>query len=139
MEQLALLSNRNPKAKGKKSAARLTKNSKIIKTIIGAIQAKKGENILTLDLRNIHEAVADIFIICEANNQPQIKALSEYVEEQVQEKCGEKPYRQEGYQAMKWVLIDYVNVVVHIMTPETRNFYKLEDMWSDGKAEKHSD
>lgn len=134
MEQLVLLSSRK-----RKSAARLTRNSKIIKTIISAIQAKKGENIISLDLRKIHEAVADFFIICEANNQPQIKALSEHVEEQVIEKCGEKPYHHEGYQALKWVLIDYVNVVVHIMTPETRNFYKLEEMWSDGDAEKHSD
>lgn len=134
MEQLALLSNRK-----KKSAPRLTRNSKIIKTIISALQAKKGENIVSLDLRKINEAVADFFIICEANNQPQIKALSEHVEEQVQEKCMERPYHQEGYQALKWVLIDYVNVVVHIMTPETRNFYKLEEMWSDGSIENHSD
>jgi ribosome-associated protein len=134
LEQLALLSNRK-----KKSVTRLTRNSKIIKTIINAIQAKKGENIISLDLRNIQEAVADFFIICEASNQPQIRALSEYIEEQVGQKCNEKPYHQEGYQAMKWVLIDYVNVVVHIMTPETRYFYKLEEMWSDGKTEKHSD
>ncbi|MBS1920038.1 MAG: ribosome silencing factor [Bacteroidetes bacterium] len=139
MEQLAILSNRIPKTNGRKSAARLTRNSKIIKTIISAVQAKKGENIISLDLRNIQEAVADFFIICEASNQPQIRALSEYVEKQVEEKCGEKPYHQEGYKSMKWVLVDYVNVVLHIMTPETRNFYKLEDMWSDSKAEKHSD
>ncbi|MCZ2458627.1 MAG: ribosome silencing factor [Chitinophagales bacterium] len=139
MEQLAILSNRNPRTAGRKSAGRLTRNSKIIKTIINAIQAKKGENIVSLDLRKIDEAVADFFIICEANNQPQIRSLSENVERQVFEKCNEKPYHQEGYQSMKWVLIDYVNVVVHIMTPETRNFYKLEEMWNDGKAEKHSD
>ena len=78
MEQLALLANRK-----KKSAARLTKSSKIIKTIIDAIQEKKGENIISLDLRKIPEAVADFFIICEASNQPQIRAISDYVEEQV--------------------------------------------------------
>lgn len=134
MEQLAILSNRK-----KKGTVRLTRNSKIIKTIISAVQAKKGENIISLDLRKIQEAVADFFIICEANNQPQIRALSEYVEEQVKLICGEQPYHHEGHQGLKWVLIDYVNVVVHIMTPETRNFYKLEDMWSDGNVEKHSD
>lgn len=139
MEQLAILSNRNPKVIGKKRAARLTRNSKIIKTIISAIQAKKGENIISLDLRKIQEAVADFFIICEANNQPQIRALAEYIEEQVNIKCDEKPYHHEGQQGLKWVLIDYVNVVVHVMMPETRSFYKLEDMWSDGNIEKHSD
>ncbi|MES1217755.1 MAG: RsfS/YbeB/iojap family protein, partial [Bacteroidota bacterium] len=84
---MALLTTR------KKSAARLTRNSKIIKTIISAIQQKKGENIVSLDLRKIPEAVADFFIICEAGNQPQIRAISDFVEEQVRKQCGENPYR----------------------------------------------
>lgn len=134
MEQLEILTNRK-----RKSAVRLTKNSKIIKTIISAIQSKKGENIVSLDLRKIPEAVADFFIICEANNQPQVKAIAEEVEEQVKTKCKENPYHHEGYSALKWVLIDYVNVVVHIMQPESRRFYKLEEMWSDAGLEEHND
>lgn len=130
MEQLALLSNRK-----RKSAARLSKNSKLIKTIITAIQDKKGENIITLDLRKINEAVADFFIICEAGNQPQIKAIAENIEKKVKDDCNENPYHHEGYNNLQWVLIDYVNVVVHIMLPETRKFYKLEDMWSDAASE----
>jgi ribosome-associated protein len=134
LEQLALLATRK-----KKVASRLTKNSKLIKTIIHAIQQKKGENIISLDLRKIPEAVADFFIICEAGNQPQIRAVSDYVEEQVKKKCKEIPYRHEGMKNLKWVLIDYINIVVHIMLPETRKFYKLEEMWSDAAAEEHSD
>lgn len=134
MEQLALLTNRK-----RKSAARLTRNSKIIKAIITAIQEKKGENIISLDLRKINEAVADFFIICEAGNQPQIRAIADNVEERVKEKCSENPYHHEGYQKLQWVLIDYVNVVVHIMLPENRRFYKLEDLWSDAITEKHED
>jgi ribosome-associated protein len=132
LEQLALLATRK-----KKSAARLTRNSKIIKTIINAIQEKKGENIVSLDLRKIPEAVADFFIICEAGNQPQIRAISDFVEEAVKKACGETPYRHEGYQALQWVLIDYVNVVVHVMLPENRRFYKREDMWSDADGKEH--
>jgi ribosome-associated protein len=131
LEQLALLTTR------KKSAARLTRNSKIIKTIINAIQQKKGENIISLDLRKIPEAVADFFIICEAGNQPQIRAISDFVEEQVRKQCSENPYRHEGYQVLQWVLIDYVNVVVHVMLSENRKFYKLEEMWSDGDVKSH--
>jgi ribosome-associated protein len=134
LEQLAILTNRK-----KKSAARLTKNSKIIKTIIAAIKEKKGENVISLDLKKINEAVADFFIICEAGNQPQIKAIADNVEEKVSKICDEKPYHNEGYRKLQWVLIDYVNVVVHIMLPETRNFYKLEEMWSDAATEKHND
>ena len=122
-------------AKRKKGAARLNKNSKIFKTIIKAIQEKKGERIVSLDLRKIHEAVADFFIICEANNQPQIRAISDFVEEQVKKKCEEIPYRHEGMKNLQWVVIDYINVVVHVMLPETRKFYKLEEMWSDAAAE----
>jgi len=122
----------------KKAPARLTKASKIYKAIIGAIQEKKGENIVSLDLRKIPEAVCDFFVICEANNQPQIKAISDSIEHEVKEKCGELPYRHEGRQKLHWVLIDYVNIVVHIMTGETRKFYKLEEMWSDAPLEEHN-
>lgn len=134
MEQLTLLANRK-----RTSAARLTKGSKIIKTIIAAIQDKKGVNIVSLDLRKINEAVADFFIICEASNQPQIKAIAENIEKEVKDRCGEDPYHHEGLQSLQWVLIDYVNVVVHVMQPETRKFYKLEEMWSDAAAEEHEE
>jgi ribosome-associated protein len=124
--------------KRKKGIARLNKNSKIFKTIIKAIQEKKGDNIVSLDLRKIHEAVADFFIICQANNQPQIRAITDFVEEEVKNKCGELPYHYEGKQNMQWVIIDYVNIVVHIMMQEQRRFYKLEEMWSDATLEEHN-
>ena len=131
MEPLEVLAGR------KKGTGRLNKSSKIYKTIIKAIQEKKGENIISLDLRKIPEAVADFFVICEASNQPQIRAISDFVEEQVKKVVGENPYRHEGRQNLQWVLIDYVNIVVHIMLPEQRRFYKLEEMWSDAAAEEH--
>jgi ribosome-associated protein len=134
LEQLAVLSDRK-----RKSVVRLTKSSKIIKTIITAIQDKKGGNIISLDLRKINEAVADFFIICEADNQPQVRAIAEHIEQQVALQCGEKPYHHEGYKALQWVLIDYVNVVVHVMLPENRKFYKLEEMWSDGVAQHYDE
>jgi ribosome-associated protein len=134
LEQLASLTNRK-----RKSAIRLTRNSKIIKTIIAAIQEKKGENIISLDLRKINEAVADFFIVCQASNQPQIRAIADNIELQVKNKCNENPYHHEGTKTLQWVLIDYVNVVVHVMLPETRKFYKLEEMWSDGASQDHNE
>ena len=134
MEQLASLTNRK-----KKSVTRLTQRSKIIKTIIAAIQEKKGEHIISLDLRKINEAVADFFIVCEASSQPQVRAIADNVEDRVKEKCSESPYHHEGFQKLQWVLIDYVNVVVHVMLPETRKFYQLEEMWSDAAAEEHKE
>ncbi|MBS1916280.1 MAG: ribosome silencing factor [Bacteroidetes bacterium] len=123
--------------RNRQRVARITRNSKIFKTIIHAIQEKKGEKIISLDLRKIHEAVADFFIICEARNHIQVKAIADFVEEQVQKICNESPYKHEGRQASQWVLIDYVNIVVHVMQPESRNFYRLEEMWSDAKHEEH--
>jgi len=119
------------------SVARLTRNSKIFKTIIHAIQEKKGENIVSLDLRKIPEAVADFFIVCEAGSTTQVKAIADFIEEATKKSCDELPYKHEGKQTLQWVLIDYVNVVVHVMLPESRRFYKLEDMWSDAPREEH--
>jgi ribosome-associated protein len=134
LNNLTLLANRK-----KSTVTRLTKNSKILKTIIHAIQEKKGENIVSLDLRKIPEAVADFFIICEATNNTQLKAIADFIEEEVKLKCGEPPYKHEGRQAQQWILIDYVNVVVHVMLPEPRKFYRLEEMWSDAAVTEHND
>ncbi|HEX6916192.1 MAG TPA: ribosome silencing factor [Chitinophagaceae bacterium] len=127
------------KSRKKSSETRLTRNSRIFKTIIKAIQDKKGENIVSLDLRKIPEAVADFFVICQAGSSTQVRAIAENVEEQVKKGCGESPYKHEGYQQLQWVLIDYVNIVVHIMQPENRKFYKLEEMWSDAVLTEHSE
>jgi ribosome-associated protein len=132
LEQLSILATRK-----RSSVVRLTRNSKIFKTIIQAIQEKKAENIISLDLRKIPEAVSDFFVICEASSTTQVKAIADSIEEQVNRICDELPYKHEGRQSLQWVLIDYVNVVVHVMLPENRRFYKLEDMWSDAPQEKH--
>jgi ribosome-associated protein len=127
------------KSRKKNSLTRLTRSSKIFKAIIHAIHEKKGENVISLDLRKIPEAVADFFIICEANNSTQLKAIADYIEYDVKEKTGELVYKHEGKQGLQWILIDYVNVVVHVMLTETRKFYQLEEMWSDAPAMEHQD
>lgn len=132
MNNLTVLTTRK-----KNSQTRLTRSSRIFKTIIHAIQEKKGEKIISLDLRKIPEAVADFFIICEATNNTQLKAIADSVEFEVKKNCGELPYKHEGRQGEQWILIDYVNVVVHVMLPEPRKFYRLEEMWSDAPAIEH--
>ena len=132
MNKLSLLDNRE-----KSTITRITRNSKLFKTIINAILEKKGEKILSLDLKKIPEAVTDFFIICEATNPIQLKAIADFVEDEVKKKCGEAPYKHEGRQGEQWILIDYVNIVVHIMLEEPRKFYKLEEMWSDASITEH--
>ena len=134
MDNLDILTNRK-----KSTVTRTTRSSKIFKTIIYGIVEKKGANIVSLDLRKIPEAVCDFFIICEASNNNQLKAIADSVEEEVKKTCNESPYKHEGRQAQQWILIDYVNVVVHIMLPEPRKFYQLEEMWSDAVSTDHNE
>jgi ribosome-associated protein len=121
----------------KNTIVRVTRNSKIFKTIIHAIQEKKGEHIVSLDLRKIPEAVADFFIICQCSNTTQLRAIADFIETDVKEKCLETAYKHEGRQGQQWILIDYVNVVVHVMLPEPRKFYQLEEMWHDAPIMEH--
>lgn len=114
---------------------KLSKSSKLYKTILKAIDDKKGENVISLDLRKIDAASADFFIVCEAVSAPQIRAICENIETEVQKECGENPYHHEGLENLEWVIIDYVNIVIHIMQPEIRKYYRLEEMWNDGVAD----
>jgi ribosome-associated protein len=120
----------------KKSPARLTKNSKLFKEIIHGIKEKKGENIVSLDLRKIDEAVADFFIVCEAQSNIQIKAIADSVEELVRTECDERPFHVE--KSSHWTLVDYVNIVVHIFQKDSRNFYDLENLWADAERTEHN-
>lgn len=110
-------------------------NSEALKDlIIEKIIEKKGENILVLDLRKI-TSVTDFFIICSGTVEQHIKAIKDNIIEKLEEK-GIKYWHIEGERANTWVLIDYVDVVVHIFHPLARDYYKLEKLWADAKAEK---
>jgi ribosome-associated protein len=122
----------------KSTIVRLNSNSRILKFIVKSIQEKKGEKIVSLDLRKIPEAISDYFIICEATSTTQIKAIADFVEETVKKQTGELPYHHEGYETMHWILIDYINIVVHVMQPDARKFYKLEEMWSDAVLQEYN-
>ena len=123
--------------KPKKTDTRLTKNSKLFKTILNAIQDKKGGNIVSLDLRKIDEAVADFFILCEGSSHIQVKAIADNIVEEIWQQTQEKPFHFES--GDHWTLVDYVNVVVHVFQPEQRRFYNLEGLWGDALHVEHND
>lgn len=104
---------------------------KIVQQAVAAMQEKKAKNIVSLDLSSLSDAVTGYFVICHAASKTQVNAIYDYVEEMVTKNCGEHPYHREGYENAEWILIDYVNVVVHIFLEETRNFYNLEGLWAD--------
>ena len=101
------------------------------KYIVKGIQEKKGTNIVILNLRDIGNAIADYFIICTGTSDTQIDAISDAIEKEVITEAKERPWHREGYQNKEWILIDYVNVVVHIFKSDVRSFYGLEELWGD--------
>lgn len=101
------------------------------KFVVEGLQEIKGENITILDLREIDNAVTDFFIIAEGNSNTQVNGLSDSVHKSVRENIGDRPWHIEGKENAEWVLMDYVNVVVHIFQKGIREFYDLESLWGD--------
>ena len=110
---------------------------KLIETIVGAIQDKKGKDIVSLDLSGFDGAICSHFVVCNADSTMQVAAIADGVEEAVEEKLGEKVWRVEGKQTGLWVAMDYMDVVVHIFTTELRSFYKLEELWADAPLKRY--
>ncbi len=108
-------------------------------TIIDCIRDKKGESIVCLNLSAIPEAVTDYFIICDASNPVQVKAISEHIAKKVKEQLNEPAWHIEGLGNMEWVLIDYVDIVVHVFQTHIRQVYQLELLWSDAPLQKYSE
>ncbi len=99
---------------------------------VDALEAKKGQDIIALDLSDV-SPISDYFLICTGSNSRQIRSLADEVEEKVKEKFGRTPRSIEGLGDNSWVLLDYIDFVVHIFLPETREFYSLERLWSDAR------
>lgn len=101
---------------------------------VDAAAEKKAENIVVLDLRGI-SGVADYFVLATGGADLQIRAISNAIQDRIEERCDEAPWHTEGLEHMKWVLLDYVDVVVHIFSEEKRDHYDLERLWGDAESE----
>ncbi len=101
---------------------------------VHGLQEKKARDIVILDLREMSHAVCDYFIICHGDSTTQVEALADAVETEVREQLGEKPWHREGMENAQWILVDYVDVVVHVFHREAREFYDLEGLWADAPA-----
>lgn len=100
-----------------------------------AIQEKKAEDILIMDMHQT-SGLADYFILCSGTSDIQVKAIANSVEKRLKKELKESPWHVEGTEHRQWVLLDYVDLVVHIFTPEKRSFYDLEWLWSDAPVER---
>lgn len=101
--------------------------------IIDSIQDIKGKQVVKLDLRELDEAPADFFIICEGESNTQVKAISDNIHRRLKQEAKAFPSHVEGEKNALWICLDYFNTVVHIFYKETRSFYELEALWSDAK------
>jgi ribosome-associated protein len=105
----------------------------LIDSIVDGIQEVKGKDITILDLKGIPNAVTDYFIICTGESSTQVDAISHSIVRETRKKLKEKPWHQEGNTNSEWILLDYVNIVVHVFYKEVRSFYNLERLWADAK------
>ena len=108
-------------------------NDQLITVIIKGIEEIKGEDIQLFDLREIENTVIDYFIICTGNSNTQVNAISQSVQKLVSKELKDKPWHIEGEGNAEWILMDYVNLVVHIFQKQTREFYDIEGLWGDAK------
>ena len=107
--------------------------------IIKGMQEVKASDIVCIDLRKIPSAVTDFFVICHGNSFTQVEAISRSVAETTLKEINQKPWHQEGKTNAEWILLDYVDVVVHIFYKEAREFYNIEGLWADAQIEKIED
>lgn len=108
-------------------------SEKLSQVVVKGMQEKKANEIRVLDLKHISNSVADYFIICSGNSDTHIDAIANSVEEEVIKTDGQLPWHKEGSNNKSWVLLDYVDVVVHIFAKESRSFYGIEDLWADAE------
>ena len=107
--------------------------------VIRGLQEMKAQNIVRLDLKNVNGAICDYFVIGTATSDRHAQALADSVEEFMRDKTNSRPLCVEGYQMGEWILLDYVDIVVHIFLEEKRMFYRLENLWGDAGFEKIKD
>jgi ribosome-associated protein len=107
--------------------------------IVDAIQDIKGKRIIKLDLRKLYDAPTDYFIVCETESNVQARAITDSIYRKVKENLQITPSHIEGGLQSTWIVMDYFDTVVHVFQRETRAFYELEDLWSDGKATQYAD
>jgi len=106
----------------------------LITSIIGGIEDVKGKEINILDLRDIENTVCDYFVICEGTSNTQVNAIVNSIQKKVSKTLQDKPWHVEGEDNAEWVLMDYVNVVVHVFQKHIREFYDIESLWGDAKV-----
>lgn len=109
------------------------KSTELVLAAARAASSKKAQRIVILDVSQ-QLVITDHFLICNGTSTRQVRTIAEEIERQVQAEFGVKPYRREGQQEARWVLLDFVDFVVHVFLTEDRDYYDLERLWSDAEV-----
>lgn len=118
---------------------KITDSTRLTEAIIEGLRKKKGNSIVSLNLSKLPNAISNYFIICHGTSRTQVESLAESVLEETINQVGDKPWHKEGFENAEWILLDYVDVVVHIFQEEKRAFYKLEKLWADAEYKEFND
>lgn len=113
--------------------AKNNSNDDLLANIIKGIEDVKGADINILDLREIDNTVCDYFIVCNGNSNTQVVAIANSIQKVVSKEMKEKPWHVEGMENAEWVLMDFVNIVVHVFQTHIREYYNIESLWGDAK------
>ncbi len=102
-----------------------------LRVIADAIIDKKGQNVVSLDLRPVGSSIADHFVICNGDSTTNVAAIADNIMKKAREELGMKPLRTQGLENDFWIILDYGYIVVHVFLTQYREFYRLEDLWAD--------
>jgi ribosome-associated protein len=105
--------------------------------VVHGMQEKKASEIVKMDMREVNSTLSDYFVVCSADSNVQVNAIAKSVEDEVYKALGQDAWHKEGQGNGEWILLDFVDVVVHIFKTETRDRYRLEDLWGDAKVENY--
>ena len=106
----------------------------LISNIITGIENVKGLDVRLLDLRDIENTVCNYFVVCSGSSNTHVNAIVSAIQKRVSKELKEKPFHTEGSDNAEWVLIDYVNIVVHVFQKQIREYYNIEELWGDAKT-----
>lgn len=110
-----------------------------VKVIAEAMLEKKGQEVLSLNLKKIGTAISDYFVVCNADSTTNVLAIADNVEEKMIERCRRKVIRSQGKENALWVILDYGDIVVHVFQTAYRSFYRIEDLWADAARTDYAD
>ena len=111
----------------------------VLNAIVETMLEMKAKGVTSLDMRELHSAVTDYFVICHAQSKTQVNAIAEKIIDNVRNKLHVHVYHEEGFENSEWILLDYVDVVVHVFLQEKRDFFKLEELWADAEMKTYEE